>query len=430
MKILVIGSGGREHALIWKLAQSRHAPLIYCADGNAGIASIAECLPTKPDDMQGLVRLVEELNIDLTIVGPELPLTMGLVDELERRGRAVFGPSRGAARLEGSKVFAKDLMKRYGIPTAGFATFRDAGDARTYIRNGHAPCVVKADGLAAGKGALVCPTAEDAVDAVDLIMSHRSFGTAGDQIVIEEMMRGEEVSLFAVTDGKNYVLLPAAQDHKRIRDGDAGKNTGGMGAYAPAPAANADVIARACRDIVEPTLSAMEKEGCTYRGVLYCGLMLTSEGPKVVEFNCRFGDPECQALMPLIQSDLVDLCMAVAERRLSTFQLDLHPQHAVCVVMASGGYPENYDKGIPIDGIDAAREDGIVVFHAGTAMKEGRVVTSGGRVLGVTGVADDLQTAVAKAYRGVRTIKFARMHYRTDIAHRALNVPIERKPGP
>lgn len=421
MNILVIGNGGREHALVWKIARSKKVSGIFCANGNPGTAECAENVPVRPDDLGAVLDVIHARRIDLTVVGPELPLVLGLVDVLEAAGCAVFGPTRGAARLEGSKVFSKRLMKKYGIPTAGFEVFENATTASEYILKRNAPCVVKADGLAAGKGAIVCPTVDEALAAVQSIMGDRNFGSAGDQVVIEDLMAGEEASLFAITDGRDYVMLPAAQDHKRAGDGDTGKNTGGMGAYAPAPVVTEALMDEARRTIIEPTIAAMINEGHPYRGVLYCGLMLTADGPRVVEFNCRFGDPECQVLMPLIASDIVDLFMAVAERRLKNFRLEILPRSAACVVMASGGYPGAFQKGKTIRGLEKARECGAWVFHAGTARHEGSLVTAGGRVLGVTASADGLEDALAVAYRGVSAIDFDQKHFRTDIGHRALH---------
>ncbi len=426
MNILVIGNGGREHALVWKIAQSKRVSGIFCANGNPGTAEFAENVPIRPDDMAAVLDFIRIRRIDLTVVGPERPLVLGLVDVLEAAGCAVFGPTRDAARLEGSKVFSKQLMKKYGIPTAGFEVFDNATAAREYILRRNTPCVVKADGLAAGKGAIVCPTVDEALAAVQLIMGDKNFGNAGDQVVVEDMMTGEEASLFAITDGRDYVMLPAAQDHKRAGDGDTGKNTGGMGAYAPAPVMTGPLLDEARRTIIEPTIAAMINEGHPYRGVLYGGLMLTPDGPKVVEFNCRFGDPECQALMPLIGSDIVDLFMAVAERNLKNYRLEILPRSAACVVMASGGYPDAFQKGKTIRGLETARASGALVFHAGTAMNEGSLVTAGGRVLGITASADRLEDALALAYRGVSAIDFDEKYFRTDIGHRALHARASR----
>lgn len=420
MKILVIGSGGREHALVWKLSQSRHLPQIFCAPGNAGTAQLAVNVPIKAGDVEALLEFARRENIDLTIVGSEEPLTLGVVDRFMQHGLKIFGPTAAAAEIESSKIFAKRLMKKYGVPTAAFGDFDDAEAAATFIRRHDRPMVIKADGLAAGKGVLVCDSVEESLHAVDIVMRDKKFGPAGERVVVEERLTGDEASIFAITDGQDYVLLPAAQDHKRVFDGDTGPNTGGMGAYAPAPMVTDDVLKKIRHTIIEPTIDAMRKEGRPYRGVLYCGLMMTADGPKVIEFNCRFGDPECQVLMPLLQTDLVDVCLAVAEQNLSTVTVSSSSDACACVVVASGGYPEAFQKGKAISGIDNAINDRVIVFHAGTALQDGRLVTSGGRVLAVTAVAPTLREAVANAYAGVYNIRFDNMHYRNDIAHRAL----------
>ncbi len=418
MRILVIGSGGREHALVWKIAQSPRVSKIFCANGNGGIGEIAECVAIKPDEILKLADFVQKEKIDLTVVGSETPLTMGIADEFKRRGMKLFGPSAKAAQLEGSKIFAKNLMKKYGIPTAAYELFSNADAAKKYITAQGKPCVVKADGLSAGKGAIVCPTVQEALTAVDSIMS-AEFGVAGKSIVIEEMMTGDEASIFVITDGKNFVLLPSAQDHKRALDGDKGKNTGGMGSYAPAPVVTDEILTRVKREIIEPTISAMAQEGCLYQGVIYCGIMMTPEGPKVVEFNCRFGDPECQVLMPLIKSDVMDIFLAVCENRLSSLKIDIDNSSAACVIMASGGYPDAYQKGKEIIGLDNSQKKAIV-FHAGTEKRDDKFYTTGGRVLGITAVAENLQAAVDLAYARTQEISFENSFYRKDIAHRAL----------
>lgn len=418
MKILVIGSGGREHALVWKIAQSEKVTQIYCASGNGGIRSIAECIPVKPDDILGLCEFAVTNKIDLTVVGPEQSLTLGIVDVFKKKGLKIFGPSAKAAEIEGSKVFAKTLMTKYAIPTASFGVFTDTDAAKKYITDRNRSCVVKADGLAGGKGAIVCMSPDEALVAVDTIRDE--FGDAGNSIVIEEFMEGEEASIFAVTDGRNYVILPAAQDHKRIFDGDNGKNTGGMGAYAPAPAVTTAVLERVKREIIEPTISALSSEGRPYQGVLYCGLMLTKFGPKVVEFNCRFGDPECQAVLPLIKSDIVDMFLSVTDGTIGTYRLELHDQSAVCVVMASGGYPDQFEQNKEISGLDSVDKTNTFIFHAGTEYKNGKVYSRGGRVLGVASAADQLSKAVEQAYSVIEKIHFEKAHYRKDIAYRAL----------
>jgi phosphoribosylamine--glycine ligase len=418
MNILVIGSGGREHALVWKIAQSKNVTKIYCANGNGGICSVADCIPIKPDDTRALSEFALNNKIDLTVVGPEQPLTLGIVDVFTKNGLKIFGPSAKAAEIEGSKVFAKTLMKKYGIPTAAFEVFTEAAPAKKFISEMNRACVVKADGLAGGKGAIVCKTSYEALTAVDTIRDE--FGGAGNSIVIEEFMDGEEASLFAVTDGKNYVILPAAQDHKRIFDGDKGKNTGGMGAYAPAPVVTSVVLERVKKEIIEPAILALASEDRPYKGVLYCGLMLTKTGPKVVEFNCRFGDPECQAVLPLIKSDMVDLFLSVTDGKIGSYQLEVYNQSAVCIVMASGGYPDHYEKYKEISGLDSAAAANTFIFHAGTEQKNGKTYSAGGRVLGITSVADQLSTAVKQAYSAVKKIHFEKAHFRKDIGYRAL----------
>ncbi|KAB2880818.1 phosphoribosylamine--glycine ligase [bacterium] len=418
MKILVIGNGGREHALVWKIAQSEKVTHIYCAAGNGGIRSLAECIPIKPTDINALLQFALQNKIDLTIVGPEQPLTLGIVDLFQQHELNIFGPSATAAEIEGSKVFAKNLMMKYGIPTAAFKSFTVIADAKAYITDMNQPCVVKADGLAAGKGAIVCPTLQEALTAVDTIKNE--LGEAGNSIVVEEMMEGEEASIFAVTDGINYLLLPAAQDHKRIFDGDRGKNTGGMGAYAPAPVMSSTLLDRVKKEIIEPTILAMTNEGRKYQGVLYCGIMLTRSGPKVVEFNCRFGDPECQAVLPLIKSDIVDMFLSVVNQSISSYRLDVRQQSSVCVVMASGGYPDQYEKNKEISGLDRMTDENTLIFHAGTDLINGKVCSSGGRVLGVTSCSEHLPDAIKKAYTAAEQIHFEKAYFRKDIGYRAL----------
>ncbi|MBL7959461.1 phosphoribosylamine--glycine ligase [bacterium] len=418
MKILVIGNGGREHALVWKIAQSEKVTQIYCAAGNGGIRSIAECIPIKPTDIKALLLFALQNRIDLTVVGPEHPLTLGIVDLFQQHELNIFGPSATAAEIEGSKVFAKNLMKKYGIPTAAFASFTAVADAKAYITDLNQPCVVKADGLAAGKGAIVCLTLQEALAAVDTIKNE--LGEAGNSIVVEEMMEGEEASIFAVTDGTNYLLLPAAQDHKRIFDGDRGKNTGGMGAYAPAPVMTSTLLDRVKKEIIEPTIHAMANEGRKYQGVLYCGLMLTRSGPKVVEFNCRFGDPECQAVLPLIKSDIVDMFLSVVNQSIGSYTLEVRQQSSVCVVMASGGYPDQYEKNKEISGLERITDENTLIFHAGTDLINGKVYSSGGRVLGVTSYSEHLPDAIKKAYTAAKQIHFEKAYFRKDIGYRAL----------
>ena len=417
MNILVIGSGGREHALYWKLSESPQTEQIYAIPGNPGMgASAAIAL----DDHAEILRFVKKHEIGLVVVGPEVPLMNGLVDELEAAGIRAFGPRANAAEIEGSKSFAKDLMKKYGIPTARYEVFTAAEPARAYIRQEGAPIVVKADGLAAGKGVIVAMTEQEALDAVDAIMEDHSFGDAGARVVIEEFMEGEEASLLAFTDGRTIRPMISAQDHKRAYDGDRGPNTGGMGTYAPAPVMTPEMTERAVEEILKPTIAAMAKEGRTYRGCLYLGLMVTADGPKVVEFNARFGDPETQVVLPLLDSDLVAIMCACADGTLADVPIRWKDGAAVCVVLASGGYPGHYEKGQEIHGLADAEAMGALVFHAGTAMKDGKLVTNGGRVLGVVGRGADISSAVDAAYAAATKISFKDAYYRKDIAHRAL----------
>lgn len=420
MRILVIGSGGREHTLVWKLASSPRVEKIYCAPGNPGIGQIAECVNIDIGDNAALARFAQEQRIDLTVVGPEMPLTNGIVNEFNAHNLRIFGPDRQAARIEGSKSFAKELMKKYHIPTAGFQVFTDAEEAKKYIGQHGAPVVIKADGLAAGKGVVVAMTMSEALSAVDQMMCDHAFGTAGSQVVIEDFLTGEEASLLAFTDGTTIMPMVAAQDHKRIFNGDKGPNTGGMGAYAPAPVVTAAVREQVVRDILQPTIDAMRQEGCPYRGCLYAGLIITAEGPKVIEFNARFGDPETQVVLPLLASDLTLIMEACIDGQLANADIKWRQETAVCVVLASQDYPASSHKGDVIVGITDAEKQQAYVFHAGTARKDGQIVTNGGRVLGVTAAAADIHGAVEKAYNAVKKIKFDGMQYRTDIAYRAM----------
>ena len=421
MNILVIGGGGREHTLAWKLSQSPKADKLYAIPGNPGMAEIAECVTgISIEDNAALVRFAREHEIGLAVVGPEVPLTNGAVDAFAAAGIKAFGPTKLAAEIEGSKAFSKGLMKKYGIPTAKYEVFTDAEKARTYVQEEGAPIVIKADGLAAGKGVIVAMTLAEAMAAIDEIMEDQAFGQAGSRVVIEEFMEGEEVSILTFTDGSVIKPMVSSQDHKRAYDGDEGPNTGGMGTYAPAPAATADVTAVVQKTILEPTIAAMQQEGRTYKGCLYAGLMITQEGPKVVEFNARFGDPETQVVLPLLESDLVDIMLACVDGKLAEQEIQWSDGAAVCVVLASGGYPKSYQKGYEITGLAEAKAAGNLVFHAGTAQQEGRIVTAGGRVLGVVAKAGDIRSAVDHAYAGVKKIQFRDMQYRSDIAHRAL----------
>jgi phosphoribosylamine--glycine ligase len=421
MKVLVVGGGGREHALVWKISQSPKVTKIYAAPGNAGIAGLAECAPIKADDVPGLLAFAKARAIDLTVVGPEGPLSMGIVDEFTKAGLRVFGPSRKAAELEASKRFSKDLMKKYHIPTAEYEVFTDKAAAAAYVHKKGAPIVVKADGLAAGKGVVVAETVEEAIRALDLIMTEKAYGTAGDRVVIEECLLGEEASFMAFSDGRTVVPMASSQDHKRVFDADKGPNTGGMGAYSPAPIVTSHLERTVMDTIMIPTVRAMEKEGRFFKGVLYAGLMIRKGEARVLEFNARFGDPETQPVMARLDTDLVEIIEAILDERLSALKITWKPESAVCIVIASGGYPGNYEKGREITGLDkAAGKEGVMVFHSGTAMKNGKFVTDGGRVLGVTGLGPTVAVAIDNAYRGAREISFQGAHYRGDIGARAL----------
>jgi phosphoribosylamine--glycine ligase len=422
MRILVVGSGGREHALIWKLKQSPRIKQVFGAPGNAGIAELAECVDIGASEVRRLADFAVSRRIDLTVVGPEVPLTLGIVDEFEARGLRIFGANQKAAELEGSKVFAKRLMKKYKIPTGFFQTFYRAEDAKRYIQDVGAPIVVKADGLAAGKGAIVCQTVKEALDSVRMIMEDRVFGDAGEKIVVEEFLTGEEASFLAFTDGETVLPMASSQDHKAVFDDDKGPNTGGMGAYSPAPVVTGDIHHKIMTQVMIPTVKAMAAEGRPYRGILYAGLMIKGGEPKVLEFNARFGDPEAQPLLMRMESDLLPILDAVIDRRLHEAEIAWDPEPAVCVVMASGGYPGAYEKGKVISGLRAAsRLKDVVVFHAGTSLAGGKVVTQGGRVLGVTALGKDIPDAIARAYRAVEKIHWDGVHYRTDIGKKALN---------
>jgi phosphoribosylamine--glycine ligase len=421
LKILVVGGGGREHALTWKLASDSGRPRLFCAPGNAGTAALATNLPVVAEDIEGLTVWAREQRPDLTVIGPEGPLCAGLTDRLRAEGLRVFGPTQAAAQLEGSKAFAKQIMEAAGVPTARARAFDDAGAALAHVRTAGAPLVVKADGLAAGKGVLICGTTAEAEDAVRQVMVSREFGDAGQRVVIEECLVGEEASILALIDGERVVMLASAQDHKRVLNGDTGPNTGGMGAYSPAPVVTQDLWPVIREQVFERTLAELRRRGIVYTGVLYAGLMMTADGPKVLEFNCRFGDPETQAILPRLSGDLAPALCACADGTLSEDLVAWRPEACVCVVMASGGYPGAYGKGKAVRGLDAAAAlAGVVVFHAGTGLAGERVVTSGGRVLGVTALGEDLRGAVRQVYRAVSKIAFDQAQYRTDIAARAL----------
>jgi phosphoribosylamine---glycine ligase len=421
MKVLVVGGGGREHALVWKISQSPKVARIFAAPGNAGIAQLAECVPIKAENITGLLSFAKATAIDLTVVGPEVPLSMGIVDEFSSAGLRIFGPSGKAAEIEASKKFSKDLMKKYRIPSAEYGVFTERTSAEAYVREKGAPIVVKADGLAAGKGVVVAETVDEAVKAIDLIMVKRAFGNAGDRVIVEEFLQGEEASFMAFTDGKTVVPMASSQDHKRVFDGDKGPNTGGMGAYSPAPIVTRELEKTVMEKIMVPTVRAMEKEGRLFKGVLYAGLMIKNNEAKVLEFNARFGDPETQPVMMRLNTDLVDIIQAIIDGNLSRIDIAWKPESAVCVVMASGGYPGQYEKGKELRGLEkASRHDRVMVFHAGTALKNGKAVTDGGRVLGVTGLGPMVASAIDNAYAAVREISFEGAHYRRDIGARAL----------
>ena len=421
MKVLVVGSGGREHALVWKIRQSQRVAHVVCAPGNGGTGEIAENVAIAADDIRGLASYANQARVDLTVVGPEQPLSDGIVDVFEARGLRIFGPTRAAAQLEASKVFAKELLDRHGIPTAAFRVFSEPEPAMEYARAHGGPLVVKADGLAAGKGVSVCRSADEACRALDDTMRARRFGAAGARVVIEECLEGEEVSFLALTDGETVLPLAPAQDHKRALDGDAGPNTGGMGAYSPAPIVTPALNRHIMDDIMVPVIRALAAEGIVYRGVLYAGLMVHGGRARVLEFNVRFGDPECQPLVARLSGDLVELMECTMDGRLAGAAAQWIPRAAVCVVLAAGGYPGEYEKGNPIEGLDLLRDWGNgVVFHAGTKRVDGGYVTAGGRVLGVTGLGKDIRAAIAETYRAVGAISFEGMHYRRDIGRRAV----------
>ncbi len=425
MKILVVGGGGREHALVWKIAQSPLVEKIYCAPGNPGIAELAENIPIKVDELDKLLEFAYREKIDLTVVGPEQPLSLGIVDLFEEHGLKVFGPRKNAAIIEASKAFSKDLMQKYRVPTAAYGVFDEIGPALEFIDQIGIPIVIKADGLAAGKGVIIAQSREEAVSATTDMLSGNAFGAAGSRVVIEEFLTGEEASFLVITDGKEIIPLASAQDHKAIFDGDQGPNTGGMGAYSPAPVVTPAVHEKAMQSILKPTIDGMAAEGRPYCGVLYAGLMINGDQVKTLEFNARFGDPECQPLLMRMKSDLVPVLVAVANGDLSGMTIEWHDKAAVCVVMAAKGYPGDYSKGNEILGLEeAAKIDDLYVFHAGTNLKDGRCVTNGGRVLGVTALGESVQKAIELAYRGVDRISWPGVQYRRDIGKKALT----RKP--
>ena len=431
MKVLIVGSGGREHAIAWKVAQSPKVDKIYCAPGNAGIAEYAECVDIAAMEFDKLVAFAKEKEIDLTVIGMDDPLVGGVVDAFEAEGLRVFGPRKNAAILEGSKAFSKDLMKKYHIPTAAYETFSDPEAAEKYLETAKFPIVLKADGLALGKGVLICNTLEEAKEGVKTIMLDKKFGSAGNEMVIEEFMTGREVSVLSFVDGKTIKTMSSAQDHKRAGDGDTGLNTGGMGTVAPNPYYTPAIAAECMEKIFLPTIKAMNTEGCPFKGCLYFGLMLTPDGPKVIEYNCRFGDPETQVVLPLLESDLLKVMTACTEGTLADTEVRFSDGAAACVILASGGYPVAYEKGKPIIGLVDGQlpdEPNVTVYHSGTAITEdGQLVTNGGRVLGVTATAPGLPRAISIAYEAAEHIHFDKLHKRTDIGMRALKALAEKE---
>lgn len=431
MKILVVGSGGREHALVWKIKQSEKAEKVFCAPGNAGISRMADCVDIAVTDVKKLLKFAKKEKIDLTVVGPESSLVAGLVDTFEKNGLRIFGPTKKAAELEGSKVFSKEFLQKYNIPTAAFKVFKNRDKAKKYIDSQGAPIVVKADGLAAGKGVIVAKTIEEAKQAVDLIMADKAFGEAGDTIVIESCLTGEEASFIAFTDGKTVLPLPTSQDHKAIFEKDEGPNTGGMGAYSPAPVVTDEIADFVMNRVMLPTVKGLEAEGRPYKGMLYAGLMIDGDKINVLEFNCRFGDPEAQPLLMRLKSDIIDIFEAAIDGKLDRVEMKIDPRPTVCVVMSSGGYPGPYDNGKVIKGLTKASEcRGVEVFHAGTSRKNGRTVTNGGRVLGITAVGNTLKDAITRAYSAVDEIKWTNCYCRRDIGEKALrrNLVAAHKP--
>ncbi len=421
MRVLVIGSGGREHALVWKLSQSPLVTKIFALPGNVGMQNLATLVDIDSDDLQKMADFALDNKIDLTVVGPEIPLDAGIVDVFEQKGLKIFGPTQRAAKIESSKAFAKDLMAKYNIPTAFYKTFTKADEAKNYIKEKGVPIVIKADGLAAGKGVVVAMTEQEALEAVDSMMCDNQFGASGSTVVIEEFLRGEELSVLAFSDGTTVVPMVAAQDHKRAFDGDNGPNTGGMGTYAPAPVATDAIYEECMQKVLKPIIAAMKKEGVAYKGCLYAGLISTYDGIKVIEFNARFGDPETQVVLPLLKNDLFEVMMACVDSKLHECNLKWSKDAAVCVVMASGGYPGDYAKGKPIYGLDEVDKlDNVMVFHAGTKKSGDNIVTNGGRVLGVTAFASSIKEAIGLAYRAVDLLDFQDAHFRRDIAYRAI----------
>ncbi len=419
MKVLVVGSGGREHAIVWRLKKNSNIEKIYCAPGNAGIGLDAECVPIGAMEFDKLVDFAKKENIDFTIIGMDNPLVGGVVDVFEKEGLRVFGPRKNAAIIEGSKAFSKDLMKKYGIPTAKYESFTDYEEAKKYLDSQEMPIVIKADGLALGKGVLICMTREEAEEGLKEIMLDKKFGSAGNAVVIEEFLQGPEVSVLSFCDGKTVVPMVSAQDHKRALDGDKGLNTGGMGTFSPSVFYTEEMNEECMKTIFQPTVDAMAKEGRPFVGILYFGLMLTKDGMKVIEYNARFGDPETQVVLPRLKTDLLEIMEACVDGKLADMNIEWYDNAAVCVVLASGGYPVEYEKGFEIKGLDEIKKyDDIVVFHAGTAEKDGKLVTNGGRVLGITGIGNDINEAIKTAYEGVEIVDFDKKHFRTDIGRK------------
>lgn len=422
MKVLVVGSGGREHALVWKIAQSPMVKKVYCVPGNPGISEVAECVDIDAENIEGLYNFALKKKIDLTVVGPEDVLVAGIVDRFKDGHLNIFGPNKRASVIEGSKVYAKTIMKKYGIPTADFKVFDDLKHAKKYISTCDFPLVIKADGLAKGKGVFVCKTLEEADRHIDDIMKEKIFGYAGERIVIEEFLSGEEVSILAITDGKTIVPLSSVQDHKAVYEGDKGPNTGGMGAYSPVPFVTDDLQSSIEENILVPIVHALKKENRPYKGVIYAGLMITNAGPKVLEFNARFGDPETQVLLMRMKSDLMPLLLSTVKNNIEEVEIEWHDGVSVCVIMASKGYPDKYEKGLPVFGLEAVKSvNNVQVFHAGTAIKDGKVVTNGGRVLGVTILERDLEKAQKNVYEAIKKLSFDGAHYRKDIGTKAIN---------
>jgi phosphoribosylamine--glycine ligase len=421
MKVLIVGKGGREHTFAWKIAQSPKVSRLFAAPGNPGMAEQATCVDIGVDDLDGLVAFAQRERIDLTVVGPEDPLANGLTDRFEAVGLRVFGPSRRAAQIEADKDFALRIMHKYGIPTGQYRTFTDPDTARGFVKDWGAPVVLKAAGLAAGKGALVCYSVDEALRAVDRVLVDREFGAAGDKLVLMEYLEGEEASITGFTDGEHVVCIVPSQDHKTIGEGDTGPNTGGMGAYAPAPVVTQEVQTAILERVMLPTVKALAAEGRPYKGILYGGLIITETGPRVIEFNCRLGDPEAQVVLPLLKTDLVDIIEAVFEGTLEDLKIELDNRAATCVVLASGGYPGEYETGFEISGLDEAEAlDDVLVFHAGTSRDEGATVTNGGRVLGVTAIGQNIQASVNRAYEAIEKVQFDNVYYRRDIGYRTL----------